>query len=38
MISAIVLINAAQGRVPKVAQALIDLQGITEAYSVCRAL
>lgn len=34
MISAIVLINAAQGRVPEVAQALIDLQGITEAYSV----
>ncbi len=34
MISAIVLINAAQGRVPEVAQALIDLPGITEAYSV----
>lgn len=34
MISAIVLINVAQGRVPEVAQALIDLQGITEAYSV----
>ncbi len=34
MISAIVLINVEQGRVPEVAQALIDLQGITEAYSV----
>ncbi len=34
MISAIILINAAQGRVPEVAQALIDLKGITEAYSV----
>jgi DNA-binding Lrp family transcriptional regulator len=34
MISAIILISAAQGRVPEVAQALIDLQGITEAYSV----
>ncbi len=34
MISAVILINAAQGRVPEVAQALIDLQGITEAYSV----
>ena len=34
MISAVILINAAQGRVPEVAQALIDLNGITEAYSV----
>jgi len=31
MISAVILINAAQGRVPEVAQALIDLNGITEA-------
>jgi DNA-binding Lrp family transcriptional regulator len=34
MITAIVLIAAAQGRVPEVAQALIDLPGVTEAYSV----
>ena len=34
MITAIVLINVAQGQVPGVAQALVDLQGITEAYSV----
>jgi DNA-binding Lrp family transcriptional regulator len=34
MISAIILINVVQGRVPDVAQALISLQGITEAYSV----
>jgi DNA-binding Lrp family transcriptional regulator len=34
MITAVILINAAQGRVPEVAQALIDLPGITEAYSV----
>ncbi len=34
MITAIVLINVAQGQVPEVAQALLDLQGITEAYSV----
>ncbi len=34
MITAIVLINTAQGRTPEVAQALIDLPGITEAYSV----
>lgn len=34
MITAIILINAAQGRVPEVAQALIDLPGVTEAYSV----
>ncbi len=34
MITAIVLINTAQGQVPEVAQALIDLPGVTEAYSV----
>jgi DNA-binding Lrp family transcriptional regulator len=34
MITAIVLIKAAQGRVPEVAQALLAMQGITEAYSV----
>ncbi len=34
MVSAIVLINVAQGRVPEVAEALIRLPGITEAYSV----
>lgn len=34
MITAIVLINVAQGQVPEVAQALLDLRGITEAYSV----
>lgn len=34
MITAIILINASQGRVPEVAQALIDLNGISEAYSV----
>ncbi len=34
MITAIVLINVAQGQVPEVAQALLDLKGITEAYSV----
>lgn len=34
MVTAIILINAAQGRVPEVAQALIDLPGVTEAYSV----
>lgn len=34
MITAIILINTAQGRTPEVAQALIDLPGITEAYSV----
>ncbi len=37
MISAIILINTAQGRTPEVAQALIDLPGITEAYSVAGA-
>ena len=34
VITAIVLINTAQGRTPEVAQALIDLAGVTEAYSV----
>jgi DNA-binding Lrp family transcriptional regulator len=34
MITAIVLINTTQGRTPEVAQALIDLPGISEAYSV----
>jgi DNA-binding Lrp family transcriptional regulator len=34
MVTAIVLINTAQGSTPEVAQALIDLPGITEAYSV----
>ena len=34
MITAVVLINTTQGRTPEVAQALIELPGITEAYSV----
>jgi len=34
MITAIILINTQQGRTPEVAQALIELPGITEAYSV----
>ena len=34
MVTAIILINTSQGRTPDVAQALIDLAGITEAYSV----
>jgi DNA-binding Lrp family transcriptional regulator len=34
MVTAIILINTAQGRTPEVAQALIDLAGIAEAYSV----
>lgn len=34
MVTAIILINVAQGRVPEVAEALIRLPGITEAYSV----
>ncbi len=34
MITAVVLINTAQGRTPEVAEALIELPGITEAYSV----
>ncbi len=34
MITAIVLTNTAQGHTPEVAQALIDLPGVTEVYSV----
>jgi DNA-binding Lrp family transcriptional regulator len=34
MVTAIVLISTTQGRTPEVAQALIGLPGITEAYSV----
>lgn len=34
MVTAIILINTSQGRTPEVAQALIDLPGISEAYSV----
>jgi DNA-binding Lrp family transcriptional regulator len=34
MVTAIVLINTAQGRTPEVAQALIEMPGVTEAYSV----
>lgn len=34
MVTAFVLINTAQGHTPDIAQALIDLPGITEAYSV----
>jgi DNA-binding Lrp family transcriptional regulator len=34
MITAVVLINTAQGRTPEVAQTLINLPGVTEAYSV----
>jgi DNA-binding Lrp family transcriptional regulator len=37
MITAIVLINTAQGRTPEVAQALLDMPGVTEAYSVAGA-
>jgi DNA-binding Lrp family transcriptional regulator len=34
MVTAIVLINTTHGRTPEVAQALIDLPGIAEVYSV----
>lgn len=34
MVTAIVLIKTAQGSAPDVAQALVELPGITEAYSV----
>ena len=34
MITAIILINTTQGHTPDVAQALIDIPGVTEAYSV----
>jgi DNA-binding Lrp family transcriptional regulator len=37
MVTAIILINTAQGRTPEVAQALIDLAGISEVYSVAGA-
>jgi DNA-binding Lrp family transcriptional regulator len=37
MITAIVLVNTAQGRNTEVAQALIALPGVTEAYSVAGA-
>ena len=33
MVTAIVLINTAQGRTEEVAQALVDMPGISEAYS-----
>lgn len=34
MITAIVLVNAAVDRIPEVAQALADLDGVSEVYSV----
>ncbi len=34
MVTAVILINVEQGRVPEVAQALVELPGIAEAYSV----
>jgi DNA-binding Lrp family transcriptional regulator len=34
MVTAIILIKTGQGRTQEVAQALIDLPGMTEAYSV----
>ncbi len=34
MVTGIILINTAKGRTPEVAQSLIDLPGIAEAYSV----
>ncbi len=34
MVTAIILINVEQGLVPQVAEALMNLPGITEAYSV----
>ena len=34
MVTAIVLVNVVQGRVAEVAEALLALPGITEAYSV----
>ena len=37
MIPAIVLINTAQGAAPEVAQALLNLPGIAEVYSVAGA-
>ena len=34
MITAIVLVNAAVDRIPEVAQAIADLDGVSEVYSV----
>jgi DNA-binding Lrp family transcriptional regulator len=34
MVTAIILINTEKGRSPEIAQALIELPGITEVYSV----
>ena len=34
MITAIVMVNAAVDRIPEVAQALADLDGVSEVYSV----
>lgn len=34
MITAIVLVKAAVDRIPEVAQAIVDLDGVTEVYSV----
>ncbi len=34
MITAIVMINAAADRIPEVAQAIADLDGVSEVYSV----
>jgi DNA-binding Lrp family transcriptional regulator len=34
MITAIVMVNAAVDRIPEVAQALADLEGVSEVYSV----
>lgn len=34
MITAVVLINAVHDRIPEVAQALADLDGVSEVYSV----
>jgi DNA-binding Lrp family transcriptional regulator len=34
VITAIVLVNAAVDRIPEVAQAIADLDGVTEVYSV----
>lgn len=34
MVTAVILINVQQGKVPEVAEALVDMDGIAEAYSV----
>ena len=34
MITAIILVNVSQGKAPEVAEALISLPGVAEAYSV----